>query len=109
VWSIVVVVVLPLLEAVVEEIHVVDDLAFQQAIELLGVDSVRAFHFAVEPGRGRLDIGVSDALIEQVLVEGLAELLAVIGLNFLRLERRLGEDVVDELDRGLLIVVRVGA
>ena len=36
--SIVVVVVLPLLEAVVEEVDVVDDLAFEQPVELFGVD-----------------------------------------------------------------------
>ena len=41
--SIVVVVVLPLLEAVGEEVGVVDDLSFQESVELFGVDAVGAF------------------------------------------------------------------
>ena len=53
-WSIVVVIVLPLLELVVEQVDVVDESAFEESVELLGVDAVGAFYLAVEPGCGRL-------------------------------------------------------
>jgi hypothetical protein len=46
----VVVEVLPFLELVVEQVGVVDDDAVEEPVELLGVDTVGAFHFAVEPG-----------------------------------------------------------
>lgn len=39
-----------LLELLSEQLGVVDDLAFEQAVELFGVDPVGAFHLAVEPG-----------------------------------------------------------
>lgn len=62
--SIAVVVVLPFLELVVEEVDVVDDLAFKEPVELLGVDPVRAFDLAIQPRRGRLDIDMADAFVE---------------------------------------------
>jgi hypothetical protein len=40
VWSIVVVLVFPLLEAVLKKVHVVDDLSLEEAVELFGVDPV---------------------------------------------------------------------
>jgi hypothetical protein len=48
VGAIVVVVVLPLAEPVVEDAGVVDDDAVEHAVELLGVDAVGAFDLAVE-------------------------------------------------------------
>lgn len=93
----------------VEEIDVVDDLALQQPVELLRVDAVGSLDLAVQPRGAGLDADVSDALVEQVPVECGAEFLAVVGLDLLDLERQLGEDVVDELDGGLLVVARVGA
>lgn len=45
----VVVVVLPLAQFVVEDLGVVDDDAVEEPVELLGVDAVGAFYFAVQP------------------------------------------------------------
>jgi hypothetical protein len=50
---------------------------------------------------------VADAAVEQVPVEGTLELGAVVGLDDLDPERELLEDVVEELDRGLLVVAWV--
>lgn len=107
-WSIVVVIVLPFLKFVVEEVDVVDDLAFEEPVELLGVDPMGTFDLAIEPGGGRFDIDVIDALIEQVPVEDLPELFAVIGLDLLDLERQFREHMVDEPDRSLLVMGRIG-
>lgn len=46
---VVVVVIFPLLEAFGEEIGVVDDLAFEQPVELLRIDPVGTLHRAVQP------------------------------------------------------------
>ena len=70
--SIVVVVVLPFLELVVEQVDVVDDLAFEEPVELFRIDPVGAFDLAIEPGRGRFDVDLINAFIEQVPVEGLS-------------------------------------
>jgi hypothetical protein len=69
VGAMVVVEVLPLGELVVEQLRVVDEDAVQQAVELLGVDAVGAFHLAVEPRGGGLDVAVPDSSVEQVPVE----------------------------------------
>jgi hypothetical protein len=61
--------VLPLLEAVVEQLGVVDQDAFELAVELLGVDPVAALDLAVEPRGGGLDVDVADAAVGQVPVE----------------------------------------
>ena len=109
VGSIVVVVVLPFLKFVVEQVDVVDDPAFEEPVELFGVDPVGAFDLPVQARRGRLDIDMADAFVEQVPVERLPELGPVVGLDLLDFERQLGEDVVDEPDCGLLVMGRVGA
>ena len=109
VGSIVVVGVLPFLQFVVEQVDVVDDLAFEESVELFGVDLVGAFDFAVESRCGRFDLDVTDALIEQMPVEDLYEFLAVVGLDLLDLERQFREHMVDESNCGLLVVGRVGA
>jgi hypothetical protein len=54
------------LELVVEDLVVVDELAFKEAVELFGVDAVGTFHFPVEAGGVRLDVAVADAFIEHV-------------------------------------------
>jgi hypothetical protein len=60
--SIVVVVVLPFLEFVVEEVDVVDDLAFEEAVELFCVDPVGSLDLAVQAWCGGFDVDVADAL-----------------------------------------------
>jgi hypothetical protein len=62
---IVVVVVLSLLEPGFEQPGVVDDLAFEEAVELLGGDAVRSLDLAVEPWCSGLDSDMADALVEQ--------------------------------------------
>ena len=64
----VVVEVLRFLEAVVEQLGVVDEHAFDLAVELFGVDAVAAFDLAVEPRGGGLDVDVADAAVGQVPV-----------------------------------------
>jgi hypothetical protein len=77
VGSVVVVEVLPLAELVVKELGVVDHHPVQEAVELLGVDSMRALDLAVEPGRSWLDVDMADALVQDMPVEAGAELDAV--------------------------------
>ncbi len=95
------------MELVVEEVGVVDRDAVEHSVELFGVDAVGPFDLAVEAGCGRRDVDVADASVEEVPVEGALELGAVVGLDDLDPERELLEDVVDELDRGLLVVAWV--
>src|SRR3989442_1455940 len=95
--------VLPLLEAVVEQVGVVDHDALEHPVELLLVDPMGALDLAVEPRSRRLDVDVADAGIEHVVVELRLELGTVVCLDHLNLEGQLLEDVVDELDRGLLV------
>lgn len=53
--TIVVVVVLPLLEALGEQVRVIDDLTFEKPVELLGVDAVGALNLPIQAGvRGRI-------------------------------------------------------
>ena len=78
-------------------------------MELVGIDAMRAFHFAVQAWGSGTDLDVSDAHVEEVPMKGRAEFLAVVRLDFLDLERQSREGVIDELDRDLLIVARIGA
>ena len=67
--SVVVVEVFPFLELVVEELGVVDDDPVEHPVELFGVDAVGSLHFAVESGGPGFDVDVSDAPVEDVVVE----------------------------------------
>jgi hypothetical protein len=98
---------LPLGELVVEQLCVVDDDAVEQAVELLGVDPVGAFHLAVEPWGCGFDVAVADPQVLDVPVERRLKFDAVVCLDRLYLEREPGDDVVGELDRGLLVVAVV--
>ena len=94
---------LPFVELGVEEFGVIDNLAGQEPIELFVVDAMRPLDFAVEPRRRWSDIDVLNAFVQHVPVEASLELGSVVGLDLHDVERQLLEDVVDELDRGLLI------
>lgn len=74
VGAIVVVVVLPFAELVVEDLGVVDEDAVEHAVELFGVDAVGSFDLAVQPRCPRLDVGVGDAFVRHVPVERRLEL-----------------------------------
>lgn len=106
--SIVVVVVFPLLEAFGKEVRIVDDFTFEQAVELVGIDAMRALHFAVQTWSSGTDLDVPDAHVEQVPVERQTEFLAVVRLDLLDLERQLRQNMITELNRDLLIVARIG-
>lgn len=102
--SIVVVMAFPSLEAFGEVLPVVDGFAFEEPIGHFRVDAVRSLRLAVQTRCPGSDLDVADAFVEQVSVECPPEFLAVVGLNLLDLERQLREDVVEELDRDVLVV-----
>ncbi|MDJ0105514.1 hypothetical protein QM646_03800 [Rhodococcus erythropolis] len=72
-WSIVVVVVFPLLESLDEEVRIVDDFTFEQSVELVGIDAMRVLDFAVQVRGSGTDLDVSGAHVEEVPVERRAE------------------------------------
>jgi hypothetical protein len=51
---------------------------------------------------------MAGGLVEDVPVQRRAELLTIGGLDTIHGEGRLGQNVVDELDDGLLVVARIG-
>jgi hypothetical protein len=65
----VVVVVLPLLKLVIEDLSVVDDGPVQEPVKLLGIDAVRSLHLAVEARRPGFDVPVANPFVEHVVVE----------------------------------------
>lgn len=71
--AMVVVVVLPLFEFVVEDVGVVDDDDVEQGVELFGVDAVGSLHLAVEARGAGFDVAVADAFVQDVVVEGRLE------------------------------------
>jgi hypothetical protein len=75
--TVVVVVVLPLLQTVGEQVGVVDHLALEEPVELFGVDPVGSLHLAIQPGCAGFDADVVDTGVEQVPVERGAELRPV--------------------------------
>jgi len=79
--TVVVVVVLPLVQLLGEDVGVVDDLALEESVELFGVDPVGSFHLAVEPRGSGFDLDVVDAEVEQVKVERGAEFRPVVVLS----------------------------
>jgi hypothetical protein len=94
---------LPLLELDVEECRVVDDDTAEQPVELLVVDAVRPLDLAVEARSGWLDVDMPNAAIEYMPMEGGLELCAVVGLNELYAKGQPLQDVIDELNGGLLV------
>ena len=58
--------VLPLLQALVEQAGVVDHDAFEEPVELVGVDAVGSLDPAVEARGGGPDVDVVDAAVEHV-------------------------------------------
>jgi hypothetical protein len=54
----------PTLAACREQAGVVDDLAFEEPVELFGVDPVGSFYLAVQPRGAGFDLDVVDAEVE---------------------------------------------
>jgi hypothetical protein len=99
--------VLPLLELDVEDLRVVDDLADGHAVELLIVDAMRPLDLAVKPRGQGSDVDMAKSAVQEMPVEGRLELGPVVGLDLLDSKRQLLEDVVGELDCGLLVQLPV--
>jgi hypothetical protein len=91
------------LQLVVEEACVVGQATVQKAVELFSVDSVASLHFPVQSRGRRLDVDVANASIEYMPVELALKLGSVIRLDDLNLEAKALEQVVEELDGGLLV------
>ena len=106
--SVVVVEVLPFLEAVVEEFGVVDHYPFEHSVELFLVDPMGSLDFPVEAGGGGFDVDVADSPVQDVVVELGAELDPVVGLDHFDAEGEPGEEVVEELEGGLLVEPGIG-
>jgi len=96
--------VLPFAKPLVEDLGV-DDHSLEAAVELLGVDPVRALNLPVEPRSGWRDVDVANASIKQMPVKARLELRAIVGLDRIDRERQPRQQVVDEGDRGLLVVL----
>ena len=63
--AMVVVVVLPFAEFVVEDLGVVDDDSVEECVELFGVDAVGAFDFPVQPRSAALDVALATADVQR--------------------------------------------
>ena len=79
--AMVVVVVLPFSEFVVEDFGVVDHEAVEQGVELFGVDAVGPLDFPVQARGSGFDVAVADPFVEDVVVEGRLEFGAVVCLD----------------------------
>lgn len=86
-----------------------DDAVVEYPVELFVVDPVGSLDLAVQSGCGRIDVDVAYAAVEDVPMELGLELGTVVGLDRLDLERELLEDVIEELDRALLVVAVIDA
>lgn len=76
------------------------DIAFvaKQLIEFLPVRAVRPFYLAVELGRASFDVSMADTEIFDVPMERRLELMAIVGPDFPDAERKLFNNMVDEVD-----------
>ena len=102
--SVVIGVILPRFELLVEEVNVVrDPVAIEELVELLVVDAMGAFDLAVQMWGPRPDVDVADVEGVEMPVEVGLEFGAIVGLDGLDAERQPPEDVVDEGDGRPLI------
>lgn len=76
----------------------------KKLIEFLLIRSVRALHFPVELWRSTFDVGVSNALVFDMPMEFGLELVAIVSSNFANSERKLLDDMINEVDRVCLRV-----
>jgi hypothetical protein len=66
-------------------------LAGEHPVELLVVDAMRPFDFAVEPRRGWPDVDVLDAFVQEVPVEASLELGSIVGFSAVRRVPRISD------------------
>src|SRR5262245_49036784 len=99
----VIVIVLPFAQLVIEQVNVVGDAALiEELVELLVVDTMRSFDFPVEMWGPRPDVDVPDIAIFEMPVEVRLELGAVVRLHDVDAERQAPHDLIDEGHRGPL-------
>jgi hypothetical protein len=67
VWAMVVAVVLPFFEFVVEDLGVVDDQAVEEGVELFSVDAVGSLHFPVQSWGSGFDVAMGDPFVQYVV------------------------------------------
>jgi hypothetical protein len=103
VGSVEVVEVVPILELVVEQFGFVDDDPVEYPVELFIVDAMGSFYLAVETRSCGFDGDVSDTSVQHVVAELGRELAAVVGLDRVNPQRQLLQEMVTELDSGLLV------
>jgi len=82
--AVVIVVLLPFAQLLVEQPNVIADAVFvEELVELLVINAVRAFDLAIQPRRPGSDVHVADVQAFEVPVESRLELGPVVRLNHL--------------------------
>ena len=93
----VIVVVLPFTQLLVEQMDVVADAVLvKELVELLVIDAMRPLHLAIEPRRARANVDVPNIEALEMPVELRLELGAVVGLDYVHAKRQPADDLVDE-------------
>jgi hypothetical protein len=101
---VVIVIVLPFPQLLIEQVNVVGDAVLvQELVELLVVNTMRALDLAIQVRASRLDVHVPNIQTLQVPVELRLKLSAVVRLHHVDAERQPVPDVVDESDGGALV------
>lgn len=76
----------------------------KELIELLLIGSMRSFHLAVQLRRTTFDVGVSNTFVFNVPMDFRQEFMAIVSSNFANAEKKLVNDMIDEVDRVCLRV-----
>src|ERR1700730_17599770 len=96
---VVVVIVLPFAELLVEQVNVVGYAALvEELVELLVVGAMRALNFAIEVRSPRADVDMANVQRLDVAMELRLKLRPVVGLNNVDAEWQPTQDLVDESD-----------
>ena len=82
------------------QIHIA--LVTQQLIKLFLIRAVGSLDLAVELGRSRFDISMSDTQVFDMPMELRLELVAAIGSDLLDAKWKFGDDVINKVDSVLL-------
>ena len=70
----------------------------KQLVKFLSIRSMRPLHFAVQLRRTTFDVGVPDAKIFDMPMEFSLKLMAVVGSDLSDTERKLIDDVINEVN-----------
>jgi hypothetical protein len=100
----VIVVVLPLPEFLIEEVNVVADAVLvEELVKLLVIDAVGSFDLAIQVRCSRSDVDVADIERLQVPVKLGLEFGAIVGLHDLNAEGQASADFLNEANRRALM------